>query len=59
MNEDTLSSGIAIESYGGSLPVDIKWRVRKSEITDDPRYEARSGTGVIDSITLTEQSLPI
>lgn len=65
MNEDTLASGIATESYGGSLPVDIKWRVRKSETADSPRYKARSGTGEITSsgftlsVTMEEQPLPI
>ena len=66
MNEDTAAgTGLATESYGGSLPVDIKWRVRKSEDTDDPRYVARSGTGQITSngfnltVTLVEQPLPI
>jgi hypothetical protein len=55
MNEDTLASGIATESYGGSLPVDIKWRVRKSDVLDNPRYLPQSGTGEITSngFTLT------
>jgi hypothetical protein len=47
MNEDTLATGLAVESYTGSTPVDIKWRVRKSEDTDNPRFVAQSGTGTI------------
>lgn len=46
MNEDTIA-GVATEQYSGSVPVDIKWRVRKSETTDDPRYYPESGTGQI------------
>jgi len=66
MNEDSAAgTGLATESYGGSLPVDIKWRVRKSDTLDDPRYKAQSGTGEITSngfnltVTLIEQPLPI
>jgi len=50
MNEDSAAgTGLATESYGGSLPVDISWRVRKSDELDNPRYKARSGTGEITS----------
>jgi len=49
MNEDTTASGIASESYAGATPVDIKWRTRKSDELDDPRYFARSGLGEITS----------
>lgn len=49
MNEDTNASGIASETYTSTTPVDIKWRVRKSETTDDPRYYAQSGTGQIST----------
>jgi len=54
MNEDTAAgTGLATESYGGSLPVDIVWKVRKSEDTDSPRYYSQSGTGTIDSSGFT------
>ena len=55
MNEDTLASGLASESYTGTTPIDIKWRVRKSETTDVPRYLPKSDTGQIstDGFTLT------
>ena len=49
MNEDTLATGLAEESYSGSTPVDIVYKVRKSETTDDPRYIPFSGTGKITS----------
>ena len=57
MNEDTLSSGVATQGYSGSVPVDIKWRGRKSETADNPRYISQSGTGQITtngfSLTVT------
>ncbi len=53
MNEDTNAGGIATEGYNFAGEVDIKWRVRKSETTDNPRYEARSGTGTITSSGFT------
>lgn len=49
MNEDTLATGFAEENYGGSTPVDIVYKVRKSEDTDDPRYYAFSNTGQVTS----------
>ena len=65
MNEDTNASGIATESYGGSTPVDIVLKVRKSDNLDDPRYKPYSATGTITSdgfaqtVTLEEESIPI
>jgi hypothetical protein len=55
MNEDSATDGSAVDTYTGSVPVNIKWRVRKSETTDDPRYFAASGTGQVttDGFTLT------
>ena len=57
MNEDSNASGVASEGYQYFGDVNMKWRVRKSETTDNPRYEMRSGTGVIGSsgfnITIT------
>jgi len=47
MNEDTTALGVATESYGGTKPIDIVWKCRKSEDTDDPRWEAQSGIGEI------------
>ena len=47
MNEDTLATGLAEAQYSGTVPVDIKWRIRKSEDTDNPRYYAKSDTGQI------------
>lgn len=54
MNEDTDATGEATESfnYPGS-PVDIIWKTRKSETTDDPRYYPKSGTGQITSSGFT------
>ena len=49
MNEDTLATGFAEETYTGSKPVDIVYKSRKSETTDDPRYYAFSNTGQITS----------
>jgi len=51
MNEDTTAGGVATEAYSGSTPQDIKWRCRKSEDTDSPRYLALSGTGQIAAVT--------
>jgi len=48
MNEDSTALGVATELYNyGGAPVDIVWKVRKSEDTDNPRYFAQSGTGQI------------
>ncbi len=49
MNEDTNASGVATESYGGSTPVSVVYRVRKSEDTDDPRYFSKFGITEITS----------
>lgn len=46
MNEDTLASGIAEESYTGSTPCDIYVRVRKSS-TGATKYIPNSTTGTI------------
>jgi len=56
MNEDTTALGVATEAYGGSTPVDIVWRARKSENTDDPRYFGESG---VDEVTPTGFDLTI
>jgi hypothetical protein len=50
MNEDTNASGIATESYGGTTPVDVVVKVRKSETTDDPRYFAVSRIETVQSV---------
>ena len=55
MNEDTLSTGLAEEDFNFVSPTDMKWRVRKSETTDNPRYIAQSGTGQITSSGFTLQ----
>jgi hypothetical protein len=54
MNEDSNVSGIASEGYNYTGPTDIKYRVRKSETTDNPRYFPATGTGQIttDGFTL-------
>jgi len=54
MNEDTTAGGVAAEAYSYLGDVDIKWRVRKSETADNPRYEPRSGTGQITSSGFTQ-----
>jgi len=54
MNEDTTAGGIATENYAYFGDVDIKWRVRKSETTDNPRYFGRSGLGKITSSGFTQ-----
>jgi hypothetical protein len=65
MNEDTDASGIASESYTGSVPVDVVVRVRKSDTSDVPRYVAFSTTQTITSaglsltVTLKPTTLPI
>ncbi|MHA2404397.1 MAG: hypothetical protein ACXADH_15470, partial [Candidatus Kariarchaeaceae archaeon] len=51
MNEDTNASGVATESYTGSTPREVEWRVRKSDTLDDPRYFAESGIDTIQSST--------
>ena len=55
MNEDTTAGGVATEGFNYSTPTDIKWRVRKSETTDNPRYFSQSGSGQIsaDGFSLT------
>jgi hypothetical protein len=53
MNEDTTSLGVATETYNYTSDIDIKWRVRKSETTDDPRYFAASGTGKVTASGFT------
>lgn len=53
MNEDTNVSGVATESYSGSLPVDIVWKTRKSEDTDNPRYKAGSGVATVTTAGFT------
>lgn len=50
MNEDTLATGLAEAAYTGTVPVDIVWKTRKSETTDNPRYIARSDTGQITAL---------
>jgi hypothetical protein len=54
MNEDSLVTGIASEGYNYVGVTDIKWRVRKSETTDDPRYRPQSGTGQIGANGFTQ-----
>lgn len=49
MNEDTNALGLATEAYSGALPVDVVWKCRKSETTDNPRYFAKSGIAEIDA----------
>lgn len=55
MNEDTLITGVATQSYSFSTDEDIKWRVRKSATTDNPRYFGESGVDIItaNGFTLT------
>jgi len=55
MNEDTLATGIASEQYSFGGEVDIVYKVRKSEITDDPRYFPESGIAKItaDGLSVT------
>ena len=65
MNEDTTAGGVATQAFNYSTPTDIKIRVRKSETTDNPRYQAFSATGQITAsgfsltVTLKEQPVPI
>jgi hypothetical protein len=54
MNEDSNASGVASEGYNYGGATDIKWRVRKSETTDDPRYIPQSGTGQISANGFTQ-----
>lgn len=49
LNVDTDASGLATSAYTGSTGVDIVWKCRKSEITDDPRYFGQSGLGSIEN----------
>ena len=62
LNEDSDTSGEAFDTYSGSTPIDIVWKTRKSETTDNPRYFASSGTGQITTngftITVTMQDNP-
>lgn len=55
MNEDTTALGVATQTYSGTVPVEIVWKCRKSEATDDPRYIAKSGVDTIgvDGLNLT------
>jgi len=48
INKDSNASGEAIESYAGSTPRDIYWRVRESPVAGN-RYLANSGIGTIES----------
>jgi len=65
MNEDTLSSGLAVEGYNYTGDVDVVVSVRKSDDLDNPRYKAHSSvqtisdSGLTLTITLVEQPLPI
>jgi hypothetical protein len=54
MNEDSNASGLASEGYNYGGATDIKWRVRKSETTDNPRYRPQSGTGQISASGFTQ-----
>jgi hypothetical protein len=54
MNEDSLASGIASQGYNYVGVTDIKFRVRKSETTDNPRYFPATGTGQIDANGFTQ-----
>ena len=61
MNEDTITSGVASETYTGTTPKECVLRVRKSEDTDDPRYYAfsdivtiASGTGYSRTVYLKQ-----
>ncbi len=62
MNEDTLSTGIATETFNFVSDTPVYWRVRKSS-TGDTRYFPRTGTGTITSvgfsatITLAEDTI--
>ena len=57
MNEDSAAvTGIASEGYNYGGAIDIKYRVRKSETTDNPRYFPATGTG---QITATGFSIQI
>jgi len=62
MNEDTLSTGIATETFNFVSDTAIYWRVRKSS-TGSTRYFPRNGTGTITSagfsatITLAEDTI--
>ena len=64
MNEDTLSTGIATETFNFETDTAIYWRVRKSS-TGTTRYFPRNGTGTITSagfsatITLAEDTIII
>ena len=53
MNEDTNASGLASETYTGTVPVDVVVKARKSEDTDSPRYFASSQLAEITSSGLT------
>ena len=61
MNEDTVSGGIATETYTGATPKECALRVRKSDDLDDPRYLAfsdivtiASGTGYTRTVQLKQ-----
>jgi len=65
MNEDTDVTGIASEGYGGSTPVDVVVRTRKSNTADTPRYKPESSiqtvtaSGLTLTITMKVASVPI
>lgn len=53
MNEDTNASGVASETYTGTVPVDVVVKARKSEDTDSPRYFGESQLSEITTSGLT------
>jgi hypothetical protein len=55
MNEDTLATGVAEESYGGTTPTSAVLRIRKGSSTDTPKYLPSSTTQTItgDGLTVT------
>lgn len=65
MNEDTVTGGVATESYNYTADVDVVVAVRKSDDLDDPRYKAHSSIQTVDengltlSVELLEQPVPI
>jgi len=53
MNEDTLSTGVATQDYGGSTPTSATLRIRKGSSTDSPKYLPVSSTQTIGTGGLT------
>ncbi|MFT5483320.1 MAG: hypothetical protein ACI9GW_001977 [Halieaceae bacterium] len=47
--QDTNASGIVSTSFGGTVPADIYFRVRRSSAADSPKYIHDSGVGTIAS----------